>query len=194
MWHARIIKKRPRQIHNDRQAPRRLSCGSFPYSQRQACWPAACRQRAMIFRHAALVSSQATHCGSMIPRSKAPEQGLRVISLFGCPPKDTRLISAIWKALKHTVFLLEQWLQQSLRTAMSQSSSASARRSIHAPEKRAEPDQPFIPSQKPLTLSKKLELSGLFSALRFSNSARSSFCFVVKFTGVSTASSISMSP
>ncbi len=35
--------------------------------------------------------------------------------------------------------------------------------------------QPFMPSQNPLTLLKKLEPSGLFSALSFSNSSSNSF-------------------
>src|SRR6056297_2488571 len=53
--------------------------------------------------------------------------------------------------------------------------------------------QPFMESQKPFTDLKKLFDSGLLSSLRSSNSRRSSFCFAVRLTGVSTASSMNMS-
>ena len=49
---------------------------------------------------------------------------------------------------------------------------------------------PFIPSQKLLTLEKNDDPSGLFSSLSFSNSFSSSRWRLVRFTGVSTASSI----
>src|SRR5690606_41827892 len=54
--------------------------------------------------------------------------------------------------------------------------------------------QPFMPSQKLRTLQKNVEPSGLLSSLSRSNSLRSSRCLDGRFTGVSTATSISMSP
>ena len=54
--------------------------------------------------------------------------------------------------------------------------------------------QPFMPSQKVLTFLKNPDVSGLFSSESFSNSCSSSFCCDVRFTGVSTASSMNISP
>src|SRR6056297_341086 len=54
--------------------------------------------------------------------------------------------------------------------------------------------QPFMLSQKFLTDLKKLLLSGLLSSASDSNSRSNSFCRDVRLTGVSTASSMNMSP
>ena len=53
---------------------------------------------------------------------------------------------------------------------------------------------PFMESQNDFTEEKKFFIAGLLSSLSSSNSRRSSFWRLVRLTGVSTASSMNMSP